>query len=194
MRVFVAGTWNEEKASKFAPAAHELGKQLALGGFDLGCGPGTGVSRHVIRGYRSVDQRGKVTFYLPTRADMERVGEIVGEGADSIVQTDLDYPMRNIYQIRAADAVCIVTGGDGTLEEAVVALADYQLPVAALRGSGIAVDALELLLPLFPQWGGLLKIASDVETLVDYVASRIGSVPRAHLPEERYSAVTVNAA
>ncbi len=193
MRVFVAGTWNTKKASRFAHVAEALGRQLAIEGFDLGCGPGTGIAEHVIRGYRAVEDCGEVTFYLPAQEEMTKVGEIVGEGADVIVQTDLDYPMRNIYQIRAADAVFILTGGDGTLEEAVVALADYHLPVAAMRGSGAAVDALELLLPLFPVWRDLLKVDTRIESLIQHIASRIDGARRLKRPEEKYSTVRVDA-
>lgn len=173
MRVFVAGTWRKKKASDFANVATSLGQQLAERGYDLACGPGTGISEFVIQGYRSVDSRGEVIFFLPDRREMEKVGEEVGFGADRIVETDLDYPMRNIYQIRASDALFIVTGGDGTLEEGVIALADYGIPVAALRGSGPAVQALELLLPLFPVWEKLLKIGESVPDLLDHLASNM---------------------
>ena len=173
MRVFVAGTWSNKKASQFKDIANSLGRHLAERGYDLACGPGTGISQFVIQGYRSIEPRGKVTFFLPDRREMEKVGEEVGFGADAIVETDLDYPMRNIYQIRASDALFILTGGDGTLEEGVIALADYGIPVAAFRNSGSAVQALELLLPLFPAWEQLLKVGETLSELLDHLSSRM---------------------
>lgn len=170
MKIFVAGTWRREKALAFSQLAHALGVHLAERGHDLTCGPGTGIAEHVISGFRSVpDRRGKVTFYLPNRSDMEKAGERVGEGADAVVQTDYDYPMRNIFQIRSCDALFILTGGDGALEEALAALADYNLPVSAYKGSGPAVAALELLVPLFPDWTELLRIGEDLPDLLDHI-------------------------
>ena len=171
MKIFVAGTWSKKKALKFAEVAYSLGRQIAEKEHDLICGPGTGIAEHVVSGFRSVENRkGKITFYLPNRYEMEKVGEVVGEGADFIIETDYDYPMRNIFQIRKSEAVFILTGGDGTLEEAIVALADYNLPVAAYKNSGVAIDALEMLLPLFPFWTRFLKIGDDVTVLLEHIS------------------------
>lgn len=173
MKIFVAGTWSEKKASAFSDIAYSLGKQIAERGHDLACGPGTGISKHVITGFRSVVNRtGKITFYLPSRREMEKVGEEVGQGADAIVETEFDYPMRNIFQIRASDGLFILTGGDGTLEEAIAALADYNLPVAAYKGSGTSVEALELLIPLFPSWANNLRIGKDIPDLLDHISAK----------------------
>lgn len=166
MQVFVSGTWSDQKANAFADDARRVGRMIASEGFDLACGPGTGIAKPVIEGFRSVqDRRGSVRFYLPLRSEMEKVGEPVGEGADEIIQTEFDYPMRNIYQIRASDGLFILTGGDGTLEEAITALADYRLPVVAVRGSGSAATALEMLLELYPAWRENLLIGDEVASL-----------------------------
>ncbi len=170
MQVFVSGVWSEKKAAPYAAQAFELGQLLARLGYDLASGPGTGISRYVIDGYRSIQPRGTVRFYLPAAGEMEKVGEVVGEGADEIIETDLDYPMRNILQVRSSQGVVIVTGGDGTLEEAITALADYEIPVAALRKSGTAATALELLVTIYPQWQPRLKIGDSVNELVDFIA------------------------
>ena len=178
MQIFVSGTWNDQKAAPFAHEATIAGRLIASSGFDLACGPGTGIAKHVIEGFRSVPGRkGIVRFYLPEQAAMEKVGESVGDGADELIETHLDYPMRNIYQIRASDALLIVTGGDGTLEEAITALADYQLPVAALSGSGSAPKALELLLDLYPNWKKFLCFGEDIEHLCQYLFAELGRVP-----------------
>lgn len=174
MQVFVAGTWSSEKAVPFSQEGVLIGKEIAIRGYDLACGPGTGMAKHIIEGYRSIIPRGKVRFYLPKISEMEKVGEVIGEGADETIETDLDYPLRNIYQIRESDALFIITGGDGTLEEAIVALADYQLPVAALENSGSAVKALSLLLDIYPSWKTLLKINNNILDLMDHIDNLLG--------------------
>ena len=169
MQVCVAGTWEEHKARSYAEMGKSLGKKIALRGYDLSCGPGTGMARHVVDGYRSVANRGKVRYYLPAIKEMELVGETIEEGSDEIIQTELDYPMRNIYQIKNSNAVVIITGGDGTLEEAICALSDYHLPVSVLKDSGKAAKALELLQDIFVDWQEKLLISSDIDELLEHI-------------------------
>ena len=173
MQIFVSGTWNLEKAQPFSQQGFELGKNLAISGYDLACGPGTGMARFVIDGYRSIEPRGVVRYYLPDRKEMVKVGEEIGEGADEIIETHADYPIRNILQVKASDGVIIITGGDGTLEEAITALADYNLPVACLANSGSAVKAIALLLDVFPSWKELVFIGENVNQLMDYINQKL---------------------
>ena len=169
MQIFVAGTWEDYKAHLFVDVGRAVGSKIAQHGYDLACGPGTGMARYVIEGYRSVTNRGKVTFYLPSIQEMQKVGEVVSEGADEIITTEFDYPMRNIFQIKLSHAVFIITGGDGTLEEAICALADYNLPVAVLKDSGKAARALDLLKDIFPSWKEKLVISEDIDQLMEHI-------------------------
>ena len=51
-QVFVSGTWRDDKARPYKDQALHLGRRLAERDFDLACGPGTGISRYVIDGYK----------------------------------------------------------------------------------------------------------------------------------------------
>ena len=145
--------------------ARALGREIADGGFDLACGPGTGIARHVIDGYREAEERGTVRYYLPSEAAMAAVGEKVEPGADSIERTDLDYPMRNVLQVQRSDGLFVLTGGDGTLEEILPAVIDYRIPVAAVTGTGTAVKALRALLEIYPEWADLVLIGEEARSL-----------------------------
>lgn len=173
MQIFVSGAWKSEKAEAYKDQAFLLGEQLALAGMDLTCGPGTGIARYVIDGYRAVGTRGTIRYYLPARHEMEKVGEVVAEGADAIVETDLDYPMRNLYQVKHSQGLFILTGGDGTLEEAIASIADYRLPVAVVRGSGTAAAALEALVEIYPEWSNHLLFGADVEEILKQFIDRV---------------------
>lgn len=174
LQVFVAGTWSSDKATDYAEAAAHVGELIAKAGYSLACGPGTGISRYVIDGFRSVLSRtGVVRYYLPAQSHMLAVGEDVRPGYDEIVQTDLDYPMRNVYQISKSDGLIVITGGDGTLEEILPALIDYNLPVSALKGAGKAAVALEALLDIFPLWRANVLIDDDPATLTRFVFERL---------------------
>jgi uncharacterized protein (TIGR00725 family) len=172
-QIFVSGTWRSDKAAKYADAARRVGQLIAEAGYSLGCGPGTGIARHAIDGFRSVRHRtGKVRYYLPAEDHMRAVGEEVEPGSDEIIQTDLDYPMRNVHQISKSAGLIVITGGDGALEEILPAVADYDLPVSALRGSGQAALALETLVQIFPEWAPNVLIADDAESLVRFAVDR----------------------
>ena len=172
-QVFVSGTWRDDKARPYKDQALHLGRRLAERDFDLACGPGTGISRYVIDGYRSITPRGTVRFYLPLEAHMLAVGERVAQGADEIEQTPYDYPMRNVYQVSKSDGVFVLTGGDGALEEALPALIDYGLPVGIIDGAGEAARAVRKLLEVFPEWERLLMFSSDVYTVVDSYCDKV---------------------
>jgi uncharacterized protein (TIGR00725 family) len=174
VQVFVGGTWRPDKAAKYAQAAECVGALIAKAGYSLACGPGTGIARHAIDGFRSVPARvGVVRYYLPAQAYMAAVGEEVQGGYDEVVETDLDYPMRNVFQISKSHGLIVISGGDGTLEEILPALIDYGLPVAVLKGSGQAATALEALLEVFPGWRSSVLVGEDPAELARFVFDRL---------------------
>ncbi len=173
MQIFVSGTWNAEKAEPYRTQGLELGARIGAGGFDLACGPGTGIARHVVDGFRDAPGRGKVRYYLPSEEAMRAVGEDVMPGADEIEQTGLDYPMRNLLQVKRSDGLFVLTGGDGALEEVIAAVVDYRVPVAIVAGSGSVATAVTALLDIYPSWRQLVDLGPDVG-----VADRSFSGPR----------------
>ncbi len=173
MQIFVSGTWRPDKAAQYANEGATLGQLIAENGCDLACGPGTGIARHVIDGYRQVDRRGIVRYYLPKAEYMEAVGEAVEPGYDELIWSDYDYPMRNVWQISQSQGLFVLTGGDGTLEEILPALIDYRIPVAVVRGSGSAAVALERLIDLYPEWDELTTFGENVSELTEHFFERV---------------------
>ena len=175
VQIFVSGTWKSDKAAKYRAQALMLGRRLALAGHDLACGPGTGVARHVIDGYRSIADRGRVRYYLPHAAAMQQAGEVVEEGADDIEHTDFDYPMRNTYQVSRCQGLFVLTGGDGTLEEILPAIIDYGQSVAIVDGAGTAAQAMRLLVDIYPAWTAQVLFGADVAALIDPFLDRVSA-------------------
>jgi len=172
-RIFVSGTWRPDRAEPHRADALRLGARIAARGFDLVCGPGTGIARHVIDGYRSVQPRGLVRYVLPRRELMDEVGEIAEPGHDELEQTEFDYPMRNVWQVSQCDGLVVLTGGDGALEEILPALIDYQIPVGIVRESGPAAIAVARLLDLFPEWSELTVFGDSATDLIDELLDRV---------------------
>jgi len=175
VQIFVSGTWSSEKARPYATQGVELGARIAAAGFDLTCGPGTGIARHVIDGYRRSPTKGKVRYYLPDESHMRAVGEEVMPGADEIEHTGLDYPMRNVLQVKRSDGLFVLTGGDGALEEVIAAVVDYRVPVAVVADAGTAATAVTALLEIYPAWSALVEFGADVASLVDPFLARVGA-------------------
>lgn len=173
MQVFVSGTWKREKAQPYREQAYRLGASIAAGGFDLACGPGTGIARYVIEGFRAAQPSGVVRFYLPTADDMAAAGEEVQGTADEIEHTGLDYPMRNVLQVKRSDGLFVLTGGDGALEEILPAVIDYKVPVAIVEGAGTAAAAVAVLLDIYPDWRRRITLGPNVDTLIGDFLARV---------------------
>jgi predicted Rossmann-fold nucleotide-binding protein len=173
VQAFVSGTWSEAKAAPYVDQAYALGRAIADAELDLACGPGTGIARHVIDAYVASERRGVVRYFLPLQSEMESVGEPVNEGADEIIQTEFDYPMRNVYQVKQSDGLFVLTGGDGALEEILPSVIDYQIPVAIVENAGSASRAMRTLLDIYPEWTDLVLFGATVEAIVDEWLARV---------------------
>lgn len=172
MKIFVCGSWNKKSGEKYIQEAYVLGVLLAQNQVDLIIGPGTGTAKNVIKGYHSVSPRGKVIFYLPQLKEMKRVGEEMEEGADEVIWTELDYPHRNLMQVKKADAVIALGGQAGSLTEVIAAVLDYHKPTAIYDDdSSELVQASKLLTQLQPY----VFYSKDLKELVSSILSRIAS-------------------
>lgn len=173
-RIFVAGTWSDAKAEPFKDQARAVGFAIGAAGLDLACGPGTGVAAHAIDGFRDAEQAGSVDFFLPAKRYMDEIGEVMGRTPDRIIETNLDYVMRNVLQVGFSDGVVAISGGDGTLEELLPALIDYHLPVGVVSGSGAAARSIASLAESeFPDWLDLLFVSQTAREAADAVISAV---------------------
>lgn len=93
----------------------------AEGGIVIGMSPAASFQHHV------------KTYKLPT------------ENYDTIIFTGFDYSGRNLLLTKAADAVIVICGGFGTLNEFTIALEDNK-PVGILTGTGGAAEKIPGLL------------------------------------------------
>ncbi len=170
-RIFISGEWRPEAAESFKDVAYEVGRLIAESGFDLTCGPGSGITRYVLDGYTSISKskRGKVIFYLPKLKEMRRVGEKISSTPDIIIKTGVDYPTRNVIQVRDADALIAITGGAGTTTEIIHAVLDFRKPVAILDHSGAMVEAIKAL----PSIREKVFLGNNAKELVSYIKTQL---------------------
>ncbi len=164
MKIFASGSWHEESTRPYSEQAYLLGRLIAEHNHALVAGPGTGISKYIIAGYRDGGGH-RLTVYLPAKKHMDSVGEKLLTEPDETIQTNLDYPQKNIEQVKASDAVIMITGGAGSLTEIIHAANDYGLPVACLDGSGDAIEAVKHVSNL----EGKIFFSKDIRLLLAHV-------------------------
>ncbi len=122
-------------SEKQRKAAFEVGRQIALRGFVLLTGATTGVPLEAARGAK--EENGLVVGISPA-SNMEEHQEKYGmplRHHDVIIYTGLGKQGRNVVNIKSSDAVIIIGGSVGTLNEFTAAYATSKL-IGVLEGSG----------------------------------------------------------
>lgn len=166
MKVCMLGSWQKEKAVECKKEAAEIGKELAERGHILMSGGGTGISKLVVESYR-YNKGKKYIAYFPSEKIMKKVGEEKGPKPDEFVNTDVDYPERNLIMIRNADAIVALHGGLGTIAEMIHATKDYGKKIALIDTKELAEWAKAI-----PPLKEKLFITKDVKKAIEYLEKK----------------------
>lgn len=139
-KIAVSGSASNNCARGAFKKAYEVGRQVALHGCVLITGATIGVPEWATRGAKSaggisiglspaVSKQAHVhTYHLPTRY------------LDLIIYTGFDYSGRNMLMTRSADAVIVVCGRIGTLNEFTTAFEDKRVVGVLTKTGGIEAD------------------------------------------------------
>jgi hypothetical protein len=163
MKICIFGTWQKEKAIECQKEAEEVGKELAKRGHILVSGGGMGISKFVVEAYRKYKGK-KYIAYFPSAKIMKEVGEERGPKPDEVVETNVDYPERNLIMIRNCDTIMALHGGLGTLSEMIAAVKDYHKKVSVID-KGEFVDWVRAIKPLKEKVFITLDIKKAIEHL-----------------------------
>ncbi|MBR9707481.1 MAG: hypothetical protein GOV15_03530 [Candidatus Diapherotrites archaeon] len=146
MKVAIVGSWKAENAASVKEDAEQIGKALAERGHTIVSGAGTGISALVVNAYRE-NKGKKYIAYLPSKEEREKSKEELGPEPDELVDTNTDYPERNIIMMRNIDVVIALHGGVFTLTEIIHASKDYKKKVAVIDNGKLAswINAIEKL-------------------------------------------------
>ena len=115
--------------------AKEIGREVVKQGGILLTGATTGIPDFAAQGAK--EEGGVVIGISPAASYQHHVKtyKLPTENYDTIVFTGFDYSGRNLLLTKAADAVIVICGGFGTLNEFTIALEDDK-PIGVLEGSG----------------------------------------------------------
>ncbi len=115
--------------------AKEVGRQITLQGGALITGATTGTPYWAAKGAK--EEGGMSIGLSPANSEKEHVEvyKLPVDYFDVIIYTGFDYSGRNLLLTRAADAVILVCGRMGTMNEFTIAYEDHK-PIGVLTGVG----------------------------------------------------------
>lgn len=131
---------NEETIEK----AEEVGKAIARSGNVLVTGATTGIPFYAAKGVKKLD--GVSIGFSPAATYQDHVKryQLPTRYMDLIVYTGFGYAGRNLILTRSADAVIVICGRIGTLNEFTVAFEDKKTLGVLIGSGGIADEIKEL--------------------------------------------------
>jgi len=129
---------NDETIEK----AENLGKAIARNGCILVTGATTGIPFYAARGAKKLNGFSIGFSPAATYQDHVKRYQLPTRYMDVIVYTGFGYAGRNLILTRSADAVIVVCGRIGTLNEFTVAFEDHK-PLGVLVGSGGIADEIK---------------------------------------------------
>lgn len=154
-----------EKAEKF-------GEEIAKAGLVLVTGATTGVPYWAAKGAKKVG--GLVVGLSPAASESAHVKSyrLPLDYHDVVVFTGFDYSGRNLLLTRSADAVVVICGRMGTLNEFTIAFEDHK-PIGVLEGTGGAADWVQDIIAKAHRGPGKVVFSSDPKELLKMVVELI---------------------
>lgn len=142
----VSGAADVSFCDKDAPEkAKEVGREIIRQGGLLITGATTGIPDFAAKGAK--DEGGIVIGMSPASSFRHHIKtyKLPVDGYDTIIFTGFNYSGRNLLLTKAADAVIVICGGFGTLNEFTIALEDDK-PIGVLKETGGTAEQISHLL------------------------------------------------
>ncbi len=152
--------------------AEKMGAEIAKAGFILVTGATTGVPYWGAKGAKK--EGGTVIGFSPAVSELAHVKSyhLPLDYHDTIVFTGFDYAGRNLLLVRSSDAVIIICGRIGTLNEFTIAFEDRK-PIGVLEGSSGTADFIRELLTKSHRGFGKVVFSSNPKELLKMVVEMV---------------------
>jgi uncharacterized protein (TIGR00725 family) len=180
-KIAVSGSASNNCSPGAFRKAYEVGRQIALKGAVLLTGATVGIPAWATRGAKSVGgisiglspavskQAHVKTYHLPTKY------------MDLIIYTGFDYSGRNMLMTRAADAVIIICGRIGTLNEFTTAFEEKRV-VGVLQDTGGVEEEIDDILRIAKRGQRTIVFDKDPQRLVEKVIREVRKNLRVKTP------------
>jgi uncharacterized protein (TIGR00725 family) len=186
-KIAVSGSANNNCSKGAFKKAYEVGRQIGLHGCVLVTGATIGVPEWSTRGAKSV---GGISIGLSPAVSKQahvHTYKLPTKYMDLIIYTGFDYSGRNMLMTRSSDAVIIVCGRIGTLNEFTTAFEDKRV-VGVLTGTGGVEQDIDHILTLAKRGRKRIVFDNDPKVLVDKVMKLIRiNDKQKHLKQEEVS-------
>lgn len=142
-KICVSGAAETEHCDEELPeTAKEVGREIIRHNSVLITGATTGIPHYAAMGAK--EEKGIVIGFSPAVSEKAHIKKyrLPVDYHDLIIYTGFEYSGRNLLLTRAADAVVIVCGRMGTLNEFTIAFEDDK-PIGVLTGSGGTADMIQ---------------------------------------------------
>ncbi len=173
MKIAVCGSGSVTD-DEVAKKAFEIGKEIAKNDILLLTGAGTGYPYEAVKGASSVN--GRVFGISPAKDEKEHIEKykFPTEGFAKIEFTNLGIPGRNFPLVKEADAIIIVSGQIGSLNEFTIAFVDNKV-IGILTDSGGITEIIEEVADICNKRGEKENIvySSDPKELVSLVLTKL---------------------
>jgi hypothetical protein len=152
--------------------AQAMGREIAKRDFILITGATTGIPYWAAQGAKEAG--GFVIGFSPAASKIshQQTYHLPVDYHDVIVYTGFGYSGRNLLLTRASDAVIVICGRMGTLNEFTIAFED-QRPIGILEGTGGTADMIEDLVAKSHRGPGKIVYASKPAELLDKIVELI---------------------
>ncbi|MBI5147669.1 MAG: LOG family protein [Parcubacteria group bacterium] len=146
--------------------AQEVGREIARRGFVLVTGATTGIPHWAAKGAKEAG--GAVIGLSPAVSEVAHVKSyhLPLDYHDLIIYTGFDYSGRNLLLTRSSDAVIVICGRMGTLNEFTISFEDRK-PIGVLEGSGGMADMLKEIVNNAHRGPGKVVFSPDPKKLLD---------------------------
>lgn len=172
-KICVSGAANTKNCPKCSlPLAKEVGKEIVRQNGVLVSGATTGIPYWAAIGAK--EEKGFSIGLSPATSEREHIKKyhLPIDAFDIIIYTGFFYSGRNLLLTRSSDAVIIICGRMGTLNEFTIAFEDEK-PIGVLEGSGGTADEIKSLVKKMHRGRGKIVYDKSPKRLVKKVIDLI---------------------
>jgi uncharacterized protein (TIGR00725 family) len=154
--------------------AEIMGREIAKAGMVLVTGATTGIPYWAAKGAK--EEGGIVIGFSPAASKEAHIKtyRLPTDYHDLIVYTGFEYAGRNLLLARASDAVIVICGRMGTLNEFTIAFED-QKPIGVFEKTGGTADEIKDIIDKAHRGPGKVVFSSDPESLLNKLLRLIES-------------------
>lgn len=152
--------------------AEQVGREIAKAGMVLVTGATTGIPYWAAKGAK--EEGGLVIGFSPASSENAHVKSyhLPLDYHDVVIYTGFEYTGRNLLLTRSADAIIVICGRMGTLNEFTIAFEDKK-PIGVLTGTGGTADQLETIVKNAHRGPGTIVYSDDPAELIANICALI---------------------